>query len=106
MPVYKKLPDTDKPITQLMMFEYICEEINYEEERLQLWMLLSQNEKLDMLMHQLVEGEAQIMAFLVELEYGAEVFIDATTVSMPLDEMMDKAVENQIFMKYLKYATL
>jgi hypothetical protein len=50
MPFYK-----DTPLTQLQMFEYIIEGVNYEEERLQLWMLMSLPEKLDMLSHQLIE---------------------------------------------------
>jgi len=53
MPFYK-----DTPLTQLQMFEYIIEGVNYEEERLQLWMLMSLPEKLDMLSHQLIEQEA------------------------------------------------
>ena len=54
------------------MFKYIIEGVNYEEERLQLWMLMSLPEKLDMLSHQLIEQEAQIIAFLIENEHGSE----------------------------------
>ena len=61
-----------------------------------------------MLMHQLVEEEAQIIGFLIEHEFGLEVTSAAqgNAVAPRLDDMMDKAVENQLFMKYLKYARL
>ena len=57
-------------------------------------------------MHQLVEEEAQIIAFLIEHESGLEATAQVNAVTPPLDDMMDKAVENQLFMKYLKYARL
>ena len=43
-----------------------------EEERLPLWMLMSKEEKLDMMAHQCIDSEAQIMYELIEFEYGAE----------------------------------
>ena len=36
LPLYK-----DTQLTQLQMFEFISEEVNYEEERLQLWMMMT-----------------------------------------------------------------
>jgi len=33
---------------------------------------MTQKEKLDMLAHEVLEGEAQMMAFILEHEYGAE----------------------------------
>jgi len=33
---------------------------------------MTQKEKLDMLAHQVLEGEAQMMAFILEYEYGVE----------------------------------
>ena len=41
-----------------------------EEERLQLWSLLTKEEKFDMLFHQTVEHEAQIICLLLESELG------------------------------------
>ena len=47
-----------------------------------------------------------MMAFLIEFEIGVEAVADANVSNFPLDHMMDKAIENRLFMKYLKYATL
>ena len=61
-----------KPMSKAAMFEAICEEINQEEERLPMWILMTKEEKLDMLAHQVIEQETQIMAFFIEYQYGIE----------------------------------
>ena len=40
------------------------------EQRLPLWMLMSYDQKLDMLMHERIEEEAEIMQFLIDVEYN------------------------------------
>ena len=54
------------------MFHEILDLVNQEEERLPLWMLMSKRDKLDMLAHECIEAEAQILNFLIEVEFGAE----------------------------------
>lgn len=46
---------------------HILEKVEY---RLPLWLPLTLEEKLDMLIHQRVEDEAEIMVFLIEEEYN------------------------------------
>lgn len=68
------------------------QERTIEEERLQLWMLLTKREKFDMLFHQVCEHEAQIMGFLIEQEHGP-VGPDSTLFSINyFDNQMDTAV--------------
>ena len=69
-------------------------------------MLMTQSEKLDMLMHQLVEEEAQMMAFLIEQEYGAEINLQVNQQSLQMDEFLEKGLEHQMFRKYLTFARL
>ena len=57
-----------------------------EDERLSLWILLTQKEKLDMLAHQMIEQEAQMMAFLLEAEYGAEITLKNTKENLRFKE--------------------
>ena len=63
-----------------------------EEERLPLWMLMSQREKLDMLAHQCIDQEAQIMNFLIEVEYGAENNFRSEGKNLKLDILLEDAL--------------
>ena len=63
-----------------------------EEERLPLWMLMTMEEKLDMLAHECIDAEAQIMNFLIEFEYGAENNFKNQGGKLQLDTLFEKAL--------------
>ena len=56
----------DVSSVQIKIFEEICANVNLEEERLPLWMCMTMKQKLDLFMHQVVEQEAQMLAFMLE----------------------------------------
>ena len=60
-----------------------------EEERLPLWMLMTKEEKLDMLAHQCIDSEAQILSFLIEFEFGAENNFMAEGKNLQLDLLLE-----------------
>jgi len=67
-------------------------------------MLLTLEEKLDMISHELVHEEAEIMSFLIEQEYAV---LDNNMTSInKLDMLMEGAVKHQIFRKYMAYTRL
>lgn len=77
-----------------------------EEERLQLWMLLTTREKLDMLFHQVVEHEAQMMCLLLESELG-ELGVDTNVEQVnAYDNEMEAALDQEIYRKYIGYTRL
>ena len=77
-----------------------------EEERLPLWMLMSKEEKLDMLAHECIDSEAQIMGLLIEFEYGAENNFKKEGTNLSLDTLLENALNQMIFQKYLSYTRL
>ena len=77
-----------------------------EEERLPLWMLMSKEEKLDMLAHECIDSEAQIMGLMIEFEYGAENNFKKEGTNLSLDTLLNNALNQMIFQKYLSYTRL
>ena len=71
------------------------------EQRLQLWLLLPQNEKLDMMLHQRVDIEMKIMLYLVDMEYN---FQENPGVSEKLDIKLERSLDSQIYSKYQLFA--
>ena len=56
---------------KFIFYKKVCDEFNKEEERLQYWMLMSIEDKLDMISHEMISEEAQIMFYLIESEFGS-----------------------------------
>ena len=95
-----------KKKSKFQTFNDVLSLVIEEEERLPLWMMMTQEEKLDMLAHQCIDSEAQIMSFLIEFEYGAESNFAKEGVNMKLDMLLDDAMNQMIFQKYLAYTRL
>ena len=47
-----------------------------------------------------------MLAFLIEQEYGAEINLQASQQSIQIDDYLEKALEHQVFRKYLTFARL
>jgi len=60
-------------------------------------MLMSKEEKLDMLAHQCIDSEAQIMGMLIEFEYGAENNFKKEGTNLSVDTMLERALDQVIF---------
>ena len=69
-------------------------------------MLMSKEEKLDMLAHQCIDAEAQIMGLLIEFEYGAENRFQQEGDNLHLDTLLENSLNQMIFQKYLAYTRL
>lgn len=67
---------------------------------------MSKEEKLDMLAHQCIDSEAQIMGMLIEFEYGAENNFKKEGTNLSVDTMLERALDQVIFQKYLAYTRL
>lgn len=82
---------------KLQLFKDVLSLVIDEEERLPLWMMMSQREKLDMLAHECIDQEAQIMNFLIEVEYGAENNFRIEGKNLKLDILLEDALNQMIF---------
>ena len=91
---------------KFQLYESVRKLVIEEEERLPLWMLMSKEEKLDMLAHECIDSEAQIMGLLIEFEYGAENNFKKEGTNLSVDTMLEKALDQMIFQKYLAYTRL
>jgi len=58
---------------------------------------MSKEEKLDMLAHQCIDSEAQIMGMLIEFEYGAENNFKKEGTNLSVDTMLERALDQVIF---------
>jgi len=87
-------------------YEKVRELVIDEEERLPFWMLMQKEEKLDMLAHQCIDSEAQIMGLLIEFEYGAENNFKTEGTNLSVDNLLENALNQMIFQKYLAYTRL
>jgi hypothetical protein len=86
-------------ISKLKVYHKLAEEeFDTKEYRLSLWLPLSIEEKLDMILNQRIEEEMEMMVFLVEEE------LDVTKVTKNnelLEVLLEKAFDAQIFEKYM-----
>ena len=73
------------------------------EYRMSLWLPLALKEKLDMIMHQRIEGEIEIMVFLLDQEYELQSNIGN---SDKIDLALERSLDSQIFVKYQNGARL
>ena len=92
--------------TKFERYDDVLELVIEEEERLPLWMLMSKEEKLDMLAHECIDSEAQIMSFLIEFEYGAENNYKKEGKNLHLDQLLESSLNQMIYQKYLAYTRL
>ena len=69
-------------------------------------MLMSMEDKLDMMWHEMIDQESQIMFYLLEYEYG--VFKNQNTINFnsEYDKLFVQALNHQIFKKYISYSIL
>ncbi|CDW74117.1 polycystic kidney disease 2-like 1 [Stylonychia lemnae] len=86
--IYKKLKD---------------EIFDESEYRLSLWLPLSRQEKLDMILHQRVEEEMEIMIFMLDEELEHTKSIKS---NQEVDVEIERAFDQQIFSKYILFAKL
>ena len=91
---------------QFERYQSVLELVIDEEERLPLWMLMTKEEKLDMLAHECIDDEAQIMSFLIEFEYGAENNFKKEREKLHLDELLENALNQMVYQKYQLYTRL
>ena len=87
-------------MTAFERYDSVLELVIEEEERLPLWMLMTKEEKLDMLTHECIDSEAQIMSFLIEFEYGAENNFRKEGKNLHLDMLLESALDQMIYQKY------
>ena len=90
-------PDENSKSSKLQLFKAICELVIDEEERLPLWMMMSERDKLDMLAHECIDQEAFIMMFLIEVEYGAENNFAREGRNLTLDILLESALNQMTF---------
>ena len=57
-------------------------------------------------MHQVVEQEAQMLAFMLEQEYGAEPNLLHCNRELELDKHLDKGIKTILFRKYFSITRL
>lgn len=70
------------------------EMFDWSEYRLSLWLPLSLREKLDMLLHERIEEEMEMMIFLLEQEYDLSGNIGN---SDRIDLILERSLDAQIF---------
>lgn len=73
------------------------------EQRLSLWLPLSINEKLDMIMHQRNPDEMEIMIYLLNQEYN---LTENFGISEKFDTLLERSLDLQVFNKYHSFARL
>jgi len=83
--------------TKFELYKDVLSLVINEEERLPLWMLMTKEEKLDMLAHQCIDSEAQILSFLIEFEYGAENNFMAEGKNLQLDLLLEQSLNQMVF---------
>eukprot|EP00347_Sterkiella_histriomuscorum_P005839 403355073 len=71
------------------------------EYRLSLWLPLTQQQKLDMILHQRIEEEMEIMIFLLDEEIEQTKNMAANNL---IDLQIERALDSQIFDKYIQFA--
>lgn len=81
----------------------VTETFDPQEYRLPLWLPLSLEQKLDMVLHQRIDEEVEMMQFLIDEELGCGLNQEATSLKKydTVDKMLEQALDAQIFDKYL-----
>lgn len=99
-----KLQGKGGPLNKIKVYlDLVDKEFDEKEYRLSLWLPLSIEEKLDMILNQKIEEEMEIMVFLVEEEQ--EVF-KMIKNNEALEILLEKAFDSQIFEKYMSVTRL
>eukprot|EP00347_Sterkiella_histriomuscorum_P006429 403352809 len=85
---------------QKQKYLFLTQTLDPHEERLALWLTMSEDDKLRMLACQHIEGEAETMAMLLieEIEKMPSAFIRMQEI----DRKLERSLDNQIYEKYRK----
>jgi len=95
----KRLRKLQKKASREQVYYYLKEHLYDElEYRLPLWLPLTLAEKLDMLMHQRIDEEMEIMIFLIQQEYELD---SSWQDVLKVDVMIERALDRQIYKKYM-----
>ena len=78
------------------------------EYRLPLWLPLSLEQKLDMILHQRIDEEVEMMQFLIDEELGCGQHQRASALKRyeEVDRMLERALDGLIFDKYMTMTRL
>lgn len=81
----------------------VDETYDASEYRLPLWLPLSLEQKLDMLLHQRIDEEVEMMQFLIDEELGCGQNYQAFKLKqyVEVDKMLERALDALIFEKYM-----
>lgn len=95
----------DEHFIDFQIYQRLVEETydKFSEYRLPLWLPLSLEQKLDMLMHQRLDEEVEMMQFLLDEELGCGQKQNAASLKKyeDVDKMLEKALDSLIFNKYI-----
>lgn len=106
MPSFKKnnqvknLLETNLEGENLLFFNVfknlVTETFDQTEYRLPLWLPLSLEQKLDMVLHQRVDEEVEMMQFLIDEELGCGLNQEATSLKKydTVDKMLEQALDS------------
>ena len=99
MKIIKKMMSGKTGHPQLKVFMRLAEEeFGASEYRLSLWLPLTLEQKLDMILNQRMEEEMELMIFLVEEEMEVH---KSLKNNGKIEVMLEKAFDSQIFEKYM-----
>lgn len=81
----------------------VTETYDASEYRLPLWLPLSLEQKLDMVLHQRIDEEVEMMQFLIDEELGCGQRQEASSLKKyeEVDKMLERALDALVFDKYM-----
>jgi len=81
----------------------VTETYDASEYRLPLWLPLSLEQKLDMVLHQRIDEEVEMMQFLIDEELGCGQHQQASSLKKyeEVDKMLERALDALVFEKYM-----
>jgi len=95
--------DAEQDYSFQVYVRLVTETYDADEYRLPLWLPLSLEQKLDMLLHQKISEEAEIMQFLIDEEQGCGLKVQAASLKKyeDVDKKLEQAVDGLIFEKHM-----
>lgn len=100
---YKKKGEEqdDEDVEYQMFLKLVNETFDQGEYRLSLWLPLSLEQKLDMLLHQTIPEECELMQFLIDEEQGCGFHQQAASLKKleEVDKIVEQVLDGQVFEK-------
>ncbi|CDW82453.1 polycystic kidney disease 2-like 1 protein [Stylonychia lemnae] len=97
-PITKGMSQEGRQRQMKHRYTYLVQSMDINEQRLPLWLCMSQDDKLRMLAFQHIEGEAQTMSLLITEEI--ERMQGSKHKIADLDRKLERTLDNQIYEKY------